>query len=221
VNSTIECEAFQAALQNRLDGSRGSLPAAFELHRRNCENCAADFRAAELLLAGLQNRPMYHLPKERREQIFNAVIAESPAPGARREQKWGTAILALVACLMLAVMIGVRWSGSVPFQSKQSEPVSVASAPPISVDQSLAEATSTVAALTRRETPALGPNKWLPSETKSPRSWLNEPLPDPIQPAAKSLTKIREVAASGLEPVTNTARRAFALFSRDLPEASN
>ena len=42
-------------------------------------------------------------------------------------------------------------------------------------------------------------------------------LEEPLDPAAQSLRQATQTVASGIEPITNSARRAFTFFVRELP----
>jgi hypothetical protein len=85
--------------------------------------------------------------------------------------------------------------------------------------ENLASASDAILSLTRRTTTGtIEPTRDLLSldvET----SWLKPPdaLPNAADPAAQSLEEVRQGAAAGFEPMANSARRAFAMFTRDLP----
>jgi hypothetical protein len=224
VTPSKNCAAFRRILQDRLDGSGEPLPAALEAHRDACPACDADFRAAEIFLQGWHPGKMAALPNEKIDRLVQAVVSDRLVGFQDRRATYRQLLplLAAAACLALAVIIGSRSAPGPSIEPSKPAPVVVASKEqPISIDQSLAEAGSTLAEISRKNKPVLAPDRWLPADAKSAESWLNEPLPDPIEPAAQSLANIRQGAVSGLEPVANTAKRAFALFAREVPTQGN
>ena len=213
------CSAFEEALQVYLDGSH-ELPPACQAHQAACARCRSHYLAAQRLTTSLRNRSPVSLPDGLTDRLVNSILADAGGT-ARREPHWSERLLVVVAaaaCLLLALSLSSRWSMK-PTEAPLPAPAPyIAASPqppaPISVDQSLNEASAAIASLTRKtasQTP--DPAKWLPAEPLK----MTDPLPDPIPPAAQSLAEIRQGAASGFEPMTNSARRAFNLFVRDLP----
>jgi hypothetical protein len=88
---------------------------------------------------------------------------------------------------------------------------------PVLLRQSMAEAGDAVAALTTRTAEeALEPARhFLPVVAATP------PAPKPAVDAgvrkSDPLTEVGQTVSAGLEPVTDSARRAFGLFLRDVP----
>ena len=84
------------------------------------------------------------------------------------------------------------------------------------MDDQLAEAGSALASLTRR---AVEPAKLLiPTRPDTTGLKVPDPLAAPMEPGVQGLADMRQGAASGFEPVAATARRAFAMFVRELPD---
>ncbi len=221
---TVNCDDFGKKLQEWLDGERDALAEPFQAHRRACTACASDYRAALALLQGLRNRVAPSLPGDKIDRLVNVILSDDISPAKRPSQVWRQLALvaAAAACLALAFLIGkqLRRAPSV-IQPKTPDTSLAKREQPFSVDQSIADAGSTLLDFSRKSRPNLHPENWLPTKVKSTEHWLDEQLPDPIEPAAQSLSDIRQGAESGLEPMANTARRAFALFTRDLATPSN
>jgi hypothetical protein len=89
-----------------------------------------------------------------------------------------------------------------------------------SLNQSVEEARSALVALVNRTADeTLGPGKAL-----LPTALPVSPLPAPdawqqtLEPPVESLREAQQNVALGLEPVTNSARRAVNLFLREMPQ---
>jgi hypothetical protein len=209
------CPAFRDALQTCLDARTDALPAECEAHRAACASCRHDYAAA--MLVRVFRRPIACAPEGMTDRLVSLVLADAVgADRSRRITATAAAIMATAAALLLCIAIVQRFRGPLDDESgvatgdatiaKDQTPAR------ISVDDSLANAGDALASLARRTT--VEPAKLLPS---APSVGMTDPLPDPTEPAAHSLASIREGATSGFEPLGRTARRAFALFIRDMP----
>jgi len=134
--------------------------------------------------------------------------------------------IALAASVLMAVAAYAFWprSTNVDTSTPQNEPImaerSVKPAPSVpSLRDSVAEAGSAVVSLTRRKAD---------DTVEQTRLLLAMPMPDPaldgtstlqetLDPPARSLREAGHGVTAGLEPVTNSARRAVNLFLRELP----
>jgi hypothetical protein len=221
---SVDCVVFHEILQSRLDGEREPLSVEFHSHRLACPECAADYRAAAILVNGLRSTNAATLSNEKIEHIVQVVLSDNAdlARSSRRILRHVAMALAAAACLALAFVIGSQLRPKpVMEQINPVGPIVADNEKPISIDESLADAGSTLAELSRKNRPLLEPKKWLSTDAKSPAEWLNQPVPDPIQPAAQSLADIRQGAEAGFEPMAKTAKRAFAFFTHDLTAQSN
>ena len=136
------------------------------------------------------------------------------------ERRW-TALVAVAACLLLAIGVGVKLANQ-PERDQPAPSPEIAATPPtaepVALDGSLAEAGSAVASLTRRTaTQTIEPARRILASAADSPGIVADPVPDAVGQANRSLTRIRDGAAMGLEPVANSARRAVSLFLRDLP----
>jgi hypothetical protein len=88
------------------------------------------------------------------------------------------------------------------------------------LSESVAQAGEALTALTRRtadETVGSTRLLWPVVATPPPMEEPGE-LPPALSPAARSWREAGQGLSSGLEPVTDSARRALGLFLRDIPD---
>jgi hypothetical protein len=228
--AATSCSTFRNALQDYLDGVAGDLGAHGEAHRLGCASCRADYRAAVILAKALSRCEAVIVPVGLTDQLVAAVLNDLPnrrREHGRRTTRWVMAATIAASLLLVAgLMRHFSRSDSRP-RGAPSIPTSIdlATTKPtaISVDANLAEAGAALTSLTRRTADeALEPTRKLLTPAKQmPQMPPLDPFATTIQPAAQSLADIRQGAASGFAPVANSARRAFALFIRDLPAPSD
>jgi hypothetical protein len=122
--------------------------------------------------------------------------------------------------LLVAIFAGYHWLGP---KETDSPPVSVAGrenpAPETpSTRESVTEAGEAVASLSRRASEeTMEQTRLLWPVAAAPLSFEGIDLQTPLEPPAQSLREAGQNVSSGLEPVTNSARRAVNLFWRELP----
>jgi hypothetical protein len=128
--------------------------------------------------------------------------------------------LALAACLLAAIAARLYWTrraGPAP-EAPRPDPTQMARpqevpAEPIGIRQSVAEAGQAVASLTSRTAEeAVGEARWLLPRVKTRD--LSTPRPGP---SADTLRQAGAGVRAGLEPVTDSARRAVDVFLREVP----
>lgn len=216
--SPAGCLEFQEALQRFLDGEPGAPGLAGEEHRNQCGSCQSEYLAALQLQRGLRLRGKPDSPTGLTERLVAAVMSDVTRPSASGTTRRILQVLAVAAALLLAIATGWRVAHA---PSPNPTPVDIAKAPnpaPIELDRSLSDAGSAVASLTRRTADeTIEPARKLISSAAESPALKVEPIPDMMDPANQSLTRIRQGAALGLEPMANSARRAVSLFLRDLP----
>jgi hypothetical protein len=211
-----DCRAYQERLQQQLDGQPVGWPAALVEHLRDCPACAALQGAARRLTAGLQKLTPPTPPPDLAGQITARVLADDRSQKtAGRIQRLRWAVAALVAAAVL-LALGLRFRATPTTPPAPEVPDLAAAATPRPLRDSMEEARTAVAALTNRTADAAV------GET----AFLLPPVPEPMLPESAaeslepSLRPFREAGAevsSGLEPVTDSARRALQLFLRDQP----
>jgi hypothetical protein len=213
------CPEFQEALQRFLDGEAGALGPACEDHRAKCASCHDDYLAAVRLARGLQLRGKPDSPTGLTERLVAAVMADAIEPSARGATRRILEVLAVAACLLLVIALGLRFAPAPNRETPNPSPIAeVPGTAPMTLQKSFADAGSAVASLTRRTADeTIEPARKLLTAAADSPALKADPIPDMMDPANQSLTRIREGAASGFQPVANSARRAVSLFLRDLP----
>jgi Putative zinc-finger len=212
----MNCTEAQGWLQRQLDGEPVAPRAALDAHLAECSSCRERFVAAERLARGLDLRRLPPAAPDLADRIVRRVQADARARRVRRL----VVGLALAAGLLLAV--GLLRRGGGPPVERPGRVAVRRELPLSSLQKELGEAGQAVVALTRRTA----------DETVTrTRMLLPEvplPAPPPVAPTAKvgpdaaeqSLRDVGRSVTSGLEPVTNSARRALSLFLRELPGGS-
>jgi anti-sigma factor RsiW len=216
----MNCFECQQRLQDRLDGAAPGDMAAVQPHLAQCPACRELFAAARLLERGLRLRTPPAPPRELGDRIVHQVLAHRRS--VRHRRRVLIAVTGLAASL-LAVVLLAAWrspKGEVvqaPSPNPVAEPAPSAPVVASSLREDVAEATSAVAALTRRtaeETVEQGrlllPTVRLPEADEAA-------LMGPLEPPVQSLSEAGQGVYASLAPVRTSARRALGLFLRDLP----
>ena len=231
------CAQVASDIEKLLNGELTALSAAHEDHRRICTECAAMVRAAAQLQRGLSLMSAPTVPDGFSNRVVSAVLADGKVVARRRTQRVRSFLLVTLAASVLLALGGV-WALSeagplhklivreTPAPTPVEPPNTVAKdstpAPPISLRDSLQEASTAVASLTRRTADeTMAPTrKLISSQIEAPSLVAVDELPKAIDPAAQSLQEVRQGAAAGLEPMAASARRAFSMFLREVPPAA-
>jgi len=209
----MNCVACRSLLQRELDGEPRIDGSRLEAHLRACGDCRA-FRAGLRRLAEFAARqPVAPPPADFAARMTALVLADrvrpEPAPVPSRPSR--TWLLALAASLL----VGLGFLGwTLTPRDGRPEPIVVIrppETPPETLRESMREAGSALANLTSKTADEMveRTRHLLPSVTP--------PSLPAIEPSATSLTQAGSAVAEGFEPVTNSARRAFDLFLRDVP----
>lgn len=207
----LNCSASEQALMDRLDGLPITDSAALARHLARCPACRELHAAAGRLDEGLRRAPSPVPPPYLSDRIVAAVLADSSPP--RRWPQQTRRALALAASVLLLLFL----AGEQQTRYRLSFPPPKDDAPVASLRDSVAEAGSAVFSLTARTADeTVGQTRLLMPVVAAP------PLDDPmslgtIEPPMKSLFGASQGVSAGLEPVTNSARRAVGLFLRELP----
>jgi hypothetical protein len=216
-----QCRQVQDALQRFLDGGECALSPELQAHRSVCPSCLSEYHAAILLRPAVGRLASPSPSPAWTNATVTAVMAASAPRVQQRRLAWRIAAWAAVAAALLLGLANWRpWSESTIVREGTIARAPVDnSASPVYVDKGLSEARSLMAELTRRTADgAVQPTRnLLPTEAPPSPLAVRETLPHAVEPATESLADIRQGAASGLEPVANSARRAFAMFLREVP----
>ena len=215
----MNCSDCLDLLQARLDGAAPLAIAEVEEHLATCPACRAQDAAARRLEAGLRLLTPPAPPAGLTERVVAGVLAERRR--RLRLARWGRAAVAAAAAVLVVVLVSEN-RPRLPLPSAPDEPIAAVPTPPevpetVSLRDSVAEAGSAVASLTRRtadETVGQG-RLLLPVVARAAPEDL-VPVP-PMEPPVGPLREAGQGLSSGLEPVTSSARRAFDLFLREVP----
>jgi hypothetical protein len=215
----MTCHDCQERLQCWLDGDDLGDQADLEAHLRDCSTCRELHQAARQLRAAMRliTAPMPSTDLSRR--ITGQVLADSRRQ-ARLRQRY--VVLAMAASVLLTVVGGYIWlrqhtpSATENLAKNREVPSPTPAAP--SLRDSVVEAGTAVVNLTRRTADGtVEPTRFLWS-LPLPTAGLNDTvaLEKTLEPPARSLREASQSVTQGLEPVTNSARRALDLFLREL-----
>jgi hypothetical protein len=204
----MTCPDCQQLLQRRLDGETVA-EAELAAHLALCGECRAWQAAAQQLQAGVRLLPRPVPPPNLAGSVVRLVLAERRV--ARRRRYVLGAVAALAAGVLLAVTVSY-WLPSreegrpLPQQNivekKPEEP------PPKNA-VSLRESMADVAQLTFKRADET-------VRTLLPGAAVNEPGTAPTSSPVDSLREAGSSVSAGLEPVAESARRAWNLLLREL-----
>jgi hypothetical protein len=211
----MTCDDCRQRLQAWLDGDPPGAD-GLDAHLAACPACRALDAAARRLRVGLLAAPAPVPPSGLADRIVAGVLADRRRQQrARRRLVFAGFALAAAACLTVALLLP-RWghpdeSAAAPATGKEIAQQVPPAAPP-SLNENVAEATEAVASLARRTA-----DETLTSGQLFVPAVPREVLGSPLEPPAESLREAGQGVATGLAPVTSSARRAFDLFLRDIP----
>jgi hypothetical protein len=216
----MTCLDCQHWLQQWLDGVRPSRGTALDEHLAECAACRGLFAAAQRLETGLGQLSLPTPPAGLSERIVLRVLAQRRS----RRRRQLTTLCAVAASLLLVVLAASLW---VQHQSKVVVVVAppppqpeILPRPPASLEENVAEATTAMAALTRRTADATVAQGRLLLPVISMPSADQDVLSQALEPPVQSVRQAGQGVTTSLEPVTTSARRAVAMFLRDLPLAA-
>lgn len=217
----MNCPASHDLLQQGLDGTPIESPEWNE-HLRGCPECRALESASRRLQDGLRLLAAPLPPAELAERIAERVLLDRRRARRRARRRWAVT-LALAAGLFIVLAARLDWRGErAAHPAKTSEP-SVKHEMPKGVPgdsptlresaEELGEAVASLTNQTADET--MGQTRWLVPKVPSPA--LPKVDLESLEPPTRPLREAGEGVSAGLEPVTNSARRAVDLFLRELP----
>lgn len=238
-DNAMNCRDYREWLQRELDGEASAVDADRAGHLATCADCRQLQAASSRLQMGLRLRSAPTVPADLTSRIVVGVLADRRRRQNRRRLVAGA--LALAASILVAVWASSAWdrpSGDnrVAVEEPPAEPDfisnmlaatqelsvrTVATLPRIpdveSIQSTVSDATTAVGDLTSQTVDAtVARTKALLPTIEGP---LLPPMADasPLEPATASLVETGQSMTAGFEPVTNSAKRAFSMFRRDLP----
>lgn len=218
----MTCRQWENWLDDRLEGQ--ATP-AWEHHAAVCPECAARLRDADRLLLALKQQAPLPVPASLQARLVQAVLLDQqqrtrPRP---RSRAWAASAALLAALLLLAVGVYLwpRASEGMRVVQEprliQDPPVEPPLLPPereLPWRHNMQRAGQAMASLTVRtagEAVESTSSLWPMSGVDWP------PVQLPPTPPVEPLRSAGERLSAGLEPVTDSARRAMNRFWRDLP----
>jgi predicted anti-sigma-YlaC factor YlaD len=206
------CERCDQWLQDLLDGAEPD--AALLEHLPRCAACRDLYESGVALARGVRLFPRPQPPEGLTDRIVTAVRVDR-----RRRQRFRLT-WARVAVVVAAVLLAwlVTLFRPQPRQEKEKEVVvNPPERPAPSLRETVVNAGSAVVDRARREVGEVVENTftWPLGESILPETDIGAELESTTRP----LRDAGQGVGSGLEPVTGSARRAFALFMRDLTPA--
>ena len=212
-----ECGPTLERIQSVLDRIHPASVLATDPHPAACAACRERVRTAQALLAAFA---------EPRPVVVPAGFADSVLAGVQHAERvqFRRRTAALIGGFAMAAAIGLAvWFNQPkdPSIAKQEPAVpqqpgpgpAPAPTPPIRVNDELAKASDAFRESSRTITEPVGS---VASLTDTLFKAPTVPMGIDLGPAGKSLSDIPDAAKSGLEPVTNTAQKAFNRMLRDV-----
>jgi hypothetical protein len=232
----MNCPECEAALQRRLDGEPMPADAALDRHLTACPACRERHTAARRLLDALKASPAPAPPAGLAGRVVAAAVRDRQRRRRRlRRNLYVTA--ALAASILIMLLVGYFREPPAPPKDRANEvaPRVVQEGPPAKElpppapevkpeekkDVPKAKETgSSLAALTGRlADKTLSPAKalWAAANPAEGVPMGELPAVPPLDPAAQPLRQTTQEVGEGLQVVTQSARRAFDYFARELP----
>jgi hypothetical protein len=207
------CERCDEWLHELLDG--GEPDAALVDHIASCPACAGLYESARSLRKGLSLLAPPTFPSGLGDRVVTAVLFDRKRRSRRRQLLGRVAALAAGVLLVVSIAdpgLTPRKSPSKPDDSNVVKDEAMPAPRQLAKDAGAAVADWTSGKVNE----VVESTSWL--WQVSPMSSLPsmEEVSSPLDQTAKPLSEAGKGVTAGLEPVTNSARRAFALFVRDL-----
>ena len=206
-----ECEAFDRQLHAVLDGvaEPAELTTSHAAACVRCRKLAASVRVfREIWTNGPEPIPVLDSGFAGR-----VVLAATMDRRSRMRQRRLVGSLAMAAGVLLAVITLRPWFTA---KSELANHTPLPAPTPVHVGDQFSEASSAIAALTRRTADeTVVPTLSLIPVVDPPREIPSVAVSVPPEPAVDSLAEMPNAVQAGLEPMTTSTRRAINLFLRD------
>jgi predicted anti-sigma-YlaC factor YlaD len=224
----MNCTQSREWLQHRLDGAPMQDSSDLEQHLRTCRECRRLFAAAVRLEEGLRVLPSPAPPGG----FAKVTVSRAVADRRRLLRRRWLAGAVVAASLLVALAVGYYSQPQSGTQGAgQPEPTQPATPPAAlvknepsapSLRASMMEVGTAVVTLTRRTADeTIGQTRILTEALPMPMNVFEAIPPAPEQPILAVWQGTGQRMATGLEPVTTSARRALTMFLRESPLAVN
>jgi hypothetical protein len=191
------CIAFETLVNEVLDGAQPESLLATTPHVLSCASCQETAHAAQLFLA--LDWPTPSVPVGFADRVLDRERVVAHARSQRRRT-----ILAIAASLAATVAVVVT---ALPTNtSPTSAPLAKAEVTP-RIDDSIAQARSALISLTKRT----ADESFVPAQRLFAAA-----SPPQVKPTATRVVEVTAPPTTAFAPVTNTTKRAFDLFVRDI-----
>ncbi len=227
----MRCAECRSLVQQEADGEELLARSSLEQHLRACPACRTFQAGLQRLAEVARQAPPARPSAEFRTRLLDAVLADrlqptpppEPAPWAR---PWSL-LLALAASLLVGLGLWLWGTGGAAPQPEPDLVEAVQPAPEsvgatANLSDSVREAGSASTALVARMADAVveRTREILPSVPTPTLPSLAgiDPMTPIVEPPGRTLVQAGQAVAEGFQPVTDSARRAFDLFLRELPQ---
>ena len=209
-----ECGPTLERIQAVLDRVHPASILSDDSHLAVCEACRQRVRAAQRMLA------LFAEPVVVRPGFADSILVDVAHDRRVRYQRKAAAVFggfAIAAALGIALWMNQPKDATFVKRVPLPLPRQSAPQPPIRVTDEFAKATDAIRESTRTITePAANAPRMIAALTDTLLKTPTVPVGYDLGPAGKSLADIPDAAKSGLEPVGNTAQKAFNRLLRDV-----
>jgi hypothetical protein len=211
----MTCAEFHDLLQRRIDGEARVDKGELAAHAAACTDCRTRLAVVQRLETGLHALARPRPNKGSANKIVATVLADQRM--RRRRRYVLRTATALAAAILLAVLIG-QWLGRHEQKGETAKP----QPPDLVVRNSTPQQEQEKPGTSLRESVTGVAQLTMHSADKTVRSFMpdtqtSEQRPSPLSTSVAPLREAGNSVTTGLEPVTDSAKRALNLFLREVP----
>jgi hypothetical protein len=210
----MNCEEYRDLLNRHLDGELRA--DALPDHARQCADCAALYRGAQRLSRAIP----YLKPPTPPRELKDLILLELRDANRRRLTLRVHLTATAFAAAMLLIVLVPSFFWPRPPRTKSADLAVVVDTQPApeqpqaNLRDTVNQAGQAFTQLTARKADeTVGQTKSLWPMVTPPDDWDRPPQ---IEPATRPLTETSQSAVAAIEPVTNSAKRAFGMLLRDV-----
>ncbi|MCE9567271.1 MAG: hypothetical protein K8U57_35160 [Planctomycetes bacterium] len=219
------CRPTVDRLQLVLDGELEANAIENDPHPAVCVACRERVATAKLMLSVLASPEAVVVPSGMADRIVTAVREDRYSRIRRRSY---AASLGVLATLAAALMLGAWITPKQPIVHHPEDwivkpqpevapaPREVAQAKPLRIGDELTKAGIALREAPKAITEPASAAPELFTKLSNAITRPIEPMPEELEPARSTLSELPDVALTGLEPLTDTAQKAFSRLMRDV-----